>query len=125
MKTVEVRSAGEKGKGVFALKDFKKNELILRKKQGRIVKKEELPKLSGDDGDHTTEVKPGYYEVMPSPERYINHSCNPNAYCKKRIYYALKNIKKGEEITTDYRIGTRDKWVLDCKCGSKNCSKKG
>jgi SET domain-containing protein len=33
---------------------------------------------------------------------YINHSKDPNAYHKDYNYYALRDIKEGEEITIDY-----------------------
>ena len=36
----------------------------------------------------------------------VNHSFDPNLYCCKegRNYYAARDIKKGEELTEDYRI---------------------
>ena len=37
---------------------------------------------------------------------FINHSCNPNTFMrrayKKVEFYALRNIKQGEELTCDY-----------------------
>ncbi len=33
---------------------------------------------------------------------YLNHSKNPNAYHREYTYYALRDIKSGEEITIDY-----------------------
>jgi SET domain-containing protein len=33
---------------------------------------------------------------------YINHSKTPNAHHKKYQYYALRDIRAGEEITIDY-----------------------
>jgi len=42
----------------------------------------------------------------PNDIRFINHSCGPNTYMrvmKDRVeFYALKNIKKGEELSCDY-----------------------
>ena len=35
---------------------------------------------------------------------YINHSKTPNAYHHDYDYYALSDIKEGEEITVDYNI---------------------
>lgn len=38
-----------------------------------------------------------------TPAWYLNHSKNPNIICKKDYkFYALRNIKKGEELTVDY-----------------------
>ena len=33
---------------------------------------------------------------------HLNHSKTPNAYHRNYIYYALRDIKAGEEITIDY-----------------------
>jgi SET domain-containing protein len=33
---------------------------------------------------------------------YVNHSDRPNVTCKRDSYKALKNLKPGDEITTDY-----------------------
>jgi SET domain-containing protein len=56
--------------------------------------------------------------------RHINHSCEPNVYMRRAYrlveYYALRNIKKGEELTCDYGE-THHEGTLPCKCGAKNC----
>lgn len=59
--------------------------------------------------------------------RYINHSCSPNIYmrvCYPRVeFYALRDIKKGEELTCDYG-STHHDGKLPCRCGSANCKGK-
>ncbi len=56
--------------------------------------------------------------------RFINHSCGPNTYLrvmKNRVeFYALKNIKKGQELSCDYGETHHD-GKLPCRCGAKNC----
>jgi SET domain-containing protein len=60
----------------------------------------------------------------PNDIRFINHSCGPNTYMrvmKDRVeFYALRNIKKGEELSCDYGE-THHEGKLPCRCGSKNC----
>ncbi len=60
----------------------------------------------------------------PNDMRFINHSCDPNTYLrvmKDRVeFYALKNIKKGEELSCDYGETHHD-GKLPCRCGAKNC----
>jgi len=55
---------------------------------------------------------------------YINHSCNPNTYMRRAYrrveFYALKQIKKGEELTCDYGETHHD-GKLKCSCKSINC----
>ena len=57
---------------------------------------------------------------------YLNHSCNPNCGFGGEItIVAMKNIKKGEEITIDYAmsISSRKIGSMSCSCGSKLCRK--
>ncbi len=60
----------------------------------------------------------------PNDMRFINHSCGPNTFMrvmKDRVeFYALKNIKKGEELSCNYGE-THHEGTLPCKCGAKNC----
>jgi uncharacterized protein len=58
------------------------------------------------------------------PMRYTNHSCQPNArLCIRngRVeFYALRPIKKGEEITVNYGE-THHEGRLLCRCGAPGC----
>lgn len=139
-KDVIIREVGRRGKGLFAARDFKKGEIILFNditKLPRYTLKEiaELhkrnPKLIADHEDYVGE---GKYVIDVSPESFVNHSCDPNAYVEfteigKKYLIALKPIKKGEEITKDYQLAAVDQidnkhgWILKCKCGAKNCRK--
>ena len=58
--------------------------------------------------------------------RLINHSCDPN--CEvfgtglKIWVYAMKNIKKGEELSYDYGFSFDEDYInYPCKCKSKEC----
>lgn len=126
IKNVEIQETESKGKGLFALKDFKKGETIFRNQRGRIVKKKDLPNLSEDDSEHLNELDWEVWEIMNPPGRFINHSCDPNAVptesSDEATYIVLRSIKRGEEITVDYRINAYDGNTWECRCGSKNCS---
>ncbi|QJR14082.1 SET domain-containing protein [Usitatibacter palustris] len=56
--------------------------------------------------------------------RFINHSCAPNTFMRmtpeRAEFYALRNIRKGEELTVDYGRSHHD-GKLPCACGAKNC----
>jgi SET domain-containing protein len=62
-----------------------------------------------------------------SGAEFINHSCNPNLevrFLGKRVfYYSLRSIRKGEELTIDYKYDLPNKKipVVPCNCGSKRC----
>ena len=56
--------------------------------------------------------------------RYINHSCAPNTYIRctpeRAEFYALRDIRAGEELTADYGETQHD-GKLKCRCGARNC----
>jgi SET domain-containing protein len=55
---------------------------------------------------------------------YINHSCEPNSFmkilCGHIQFYALRDIRPGEEITIDYET-TLHSDSKRCSCGTKTC----
>ena len=58
--------------------------------------------------------------------RLINHSCEPNCEVTgsglKVWVYAIKDIKKNEELSYDYGFSyDKDYKQFPCKCGAKNC----
>jgi SET domain-containing protein len=59
-----------------------------------------------------------------SGAEYVNHSCEPNLVSRivrgHILYIALRNIKRGEELTIDYRFD-KDVEKVVCRCGSPNC----
>ncbi|MDQ5957182.1 MAG: uncharacterized protein QG614_157 [Patescibacteria group bacterium] len=109
------------GLGLFADEDIKKGEKIIEY-IGLILL-----------GDEASEVKSNMYlfevsnnktingSVRWNKARYINHSCIGNAESeirKGRVYIiAVKNIKKGDEITYDYGEEFFNEYIgKDCKC---------
>ena len=122
-----VKKAGSKGKGVFALKDFRKNEIITHV-NGKVIETDNPSSLPRDFQDHCFPFnKKGNkhsYVAPKSPWKYINHSCEPNIGIKNnRDFVAMKAIKKGQEICFDYAMNNIDRWTMKCNCGSKNCRK--
>ncbi len=89
------------GKGVFANRDFKKGEIVIQYKLKPITKKE-FENLPEDEKEYT-HIHWGQIYLYPLPERYVNTCDNPNTLpdLKRQCDVAIKDIKKGEEITTD------------------------
>lgn len=56
--------------------------------------------------------------------RYINHSCEPNTFMRctprRAEFYALRDIRAGEELTVDYGDSHHD-GKLPCRCGAARC----
>lgn len=114
------------GIGIFAKKNLKRGEVIFIVK-GNLVHFIVRNKKGALYGDRWLSIKKNTW-INPredSPWYFINHSCKPNAGIKGKIsIVALKNIKKGEEITIDYSITEAEKlWSMKCNCGYKNCRK--
>jgi SET domain-containing protein len=119
---IEVRNAGVKGKGVFALRRFDAGEFIFRRRRGRVIANSEIVTLSADDQRHLDEIDAHTSEVLTSPGCYFNHACEPNAMPHGMDLYAWRDIEAGEEITVDYRLSaiTDNRW--DCACGAASCA---
>jgi SET domain-containing protein len=62
--------------------------------------------------------------VGGSGAEYINHSCEPNLISRiikgHILYFSLRPIKKGEELTIDYHFAA-DVEKVPCACGSPGC----
>ena len=89
-------------KGIFANRDFKKGEIVIRYNNLKLLTEKEFEKLPKKEKNFT-HVHWGVIYLYPSPARYVNHSSNPNTIqnLKDRYDVAIRDIKKGEEITTD------------------------
>jgi SET domain-containing protein len=62
--------------------------------------------------------------VGGSGAEYINHSCEPNLISRivkgHILYFTLRPIKKGEELTIDYHFSA-DVEHVPCACGAPGC----
>ncbi len=93
----DVKESGIHGKGLFAKTDINKDEIIGSIKFNPTDK----------DGPHVLWIADQGI-LVECDLKFINHSKDPNAcYCEDLDVVAIKNIKKGEEITHDYG----DDWV--------------
>jgi hypothetical protein len=121
---VEVKPSPINGLGVFAEKPLHAGEKILVIDDSRIVD-EAHPLEPGDDPRHCDYLEAERAVLMQSPERHINHCCDPNTYVRtidgRRTVIALREIRKGDEITYDYCINSSGHTLWDCNCGAARC----
>ena len=106
MSDVIVKDSRIQGKGVFANKDFKKGEIVVR-----------WDSLLGENYFDNEKV------VVKSSSVFINHSCNPNINEIEGKNIAIRDIKNGEEVTYHYEREKIPFLEMKCNCGSENCSK--
>lgn len=119
-KDIIIKKSKINKKGVFAARDFKKGEIVLKWKP-KILKKEEIKNLKNSQKHYIYKAGKNKYFLMQPPERFINHSCEANTRTKNNCDIAVRNIKKSEEITSDYGKGSSVSF--ECECGSKKCKK--
>jgi SET domain-containing protein len=124
MKDVVVKESRISGKGVFSCRSFRKGEEILKIDDSHVVT--DPSKLTKEQHESELDyLAEGKIVIMQSPERYINHSCDPNSYVKTvsgiRRIFAMKDISKGEEIVGDYSINGHNEGTFECRCRSRNC----
>jgi len=124
---VKVAKSKIAGKGAYALQRIPARKkigdlggvIITMKEAMRLIKNLKVINLVELDNDLALNASSN-----PNDMRFINHSCGPNTYLrvmKDRVeFYALRDIKKGEELSCDYGE-THHEGKLPCKCGAKNC----
>ena len=99
--SIKKSKIGQFDKGVFANKDFKKGEVVI-KYNLKLLTNKEFRNLSENEKQFV-HIHSGKIYLYSSPERYVNHSNKPNTVqdLKNKCDIAIKDIKKREEITTN------------------------
>ena len=131
MKLYKQKSSKIDHRGLFASKDIKKGTKIIYY-IGKIITKKQTennPKFDNDKAIYLFNLNKKYDldgNFKFNTARLINHSCDPN--CEvfgtglKIWVYAMKNIKKGEELSYDYGFSFDEDYInYPCKCKSKEC----
>ena len=131
MKLYKIKKSNIDNRGLYANKNIKSGTKIIEYK-GKIVTKkkvEEDSKYDNDKAIYLFNLNKKYDldgDFRYNTARLINHSCNPNCEVSgvglKIWVYAIRDIKKGEELSYDYGFGY-DEYYKDfpCRCGAKNC----
>jgi SET domain-containing protein len=135
---IQVRRSGVHGKGVFALQDIPKGELIIQY-VGEIITWKAAEKRhphNPKEPNHTFYFHINDKHVIDggvggNASRWINHSCNPNCEADEigeEVYIkAIKKIKSGDELTYDYGLTIDEPYTkklkseFPCWCGAKTC----
>lgn len=113
------------GNGVFAENNIPKDTLVYEYVYNKDIHTilddaEYASLLSGDwSGDLAKKFREygyrdfdGDYVLTEDSSRYIRHGDNPNLVTKDNNLYALRDIRKGEELFEDYFATCDTTWVL-------------
>lgn len=122
-----VKDTHKYGKGVYAAEDIKKGTVI-RVFGGKRTTLSALVNriISGKEFlDDPFQIGRRTYLDLDEICRTFNHSCDPSCGVRKRSeLFALRDIKKGEELTYDYSLTIAPtEWEMKCKCGTAKCRK--
>ena len=120
MPDVIVKKSKIEGKGVFAGRHFKKGETVIKWDISRQLSEEEALLVPEGEKRYVA-FSNGKWVLQLSPAKYVNHCCEPNTFVKDFCDIAKRNIKKGEEITSDYAATPEPNMSMRCNCGSKKC----
>jgi SET domain-containing protein len=132
-----VRESRIHGKGVFAARKIPKGSMIIEYKGERITsRRAALRNSRQEDPNHTFffSLESGRVidgAVDGNDARWINHTCAPNCEALEedgRVFiYALRDIRRGEELGYDYHLFLEERYTpklkqeYACRCGAANC----
>ena len=122
MADIVIKKSKIEGKGVFAARNFKKGETVIKWDISHQLTPQEVKRLPKKKKKYVAYINEKYILMQP-PAKYVNHSCDANTYANHFCDIAKRNIKKGEEITGDYSEDETPGFEMKCNCGSKNCRK--
>jgi hypothetical protein len=124
---IEVRDNTLAGRGVVAIADIAKDEIVAIK-AGNIITRAEIEQATINAGDMALQIDDDFYlaprnvEEVDEMSVFINHSCDPNVGFRGQVVYvALRDIDSGEELCHDYAMERSDDYLLDCRCRSPLC----
>jgi len=121
-----VRRSPIQGQGVFTRDAISPHAVILHLDDSRVI--DLAHPLRPEDGEselHRDFLPDGTVILMQSPERYINHCCEPNCYIysanRDRFLLSRRAISPEEELLVDYSLNAVDGDVWECRCGAVTC----
>ncbi len=131
MKLYKVKKSKIDKNGLYANCDIKKGTKIIEYK-GKIITRrqsQESSKYDNEKAIYLFNLNKKYDldgDFKFNIARLINHSCNPNCEAAgsglKVWVYALKDIRKNDELSYDYGFSyDEDYKQFPCRCGAKNC----
>jgi SET domain-containing protein len=136
--SIVVRHSSVHGNGVFAKRKIAAETCIIEYAGERITARQAV-KRSGTDPDNPCHTFFFSLETgrlidgasQGNDARWINHSCAPNCEAREedgRVYiYALRDIRRGEELNYDYGLIISErhtpavKRAYACLCGASTC----
>ena len=131
MKLYKIKKSKIDNNGLYANQNIKKGTKIIEYK-GKIIsvkKSKTDPKFDNEKAIYLFNINKRFDldgDFKFNTARLINHSCDPN--CEvfgeglKVWVYAMKDIRKGDELSYDYGFSYDENFrQFPCNCRSKKC----
>ncbi len=126
----QIKKIPKKGRGIIALKDIEPGSII-GDYLGKVVHDDEATRLENKHGFYSMHYGKNaciFPDSRLSGVHLINHSCMPNCgkfpYKSHTLYFALRKIFAGEELSVGYNIEapvTDDEPSFPCYCKTVLC----
>lgn len=117
--TIERRTTHGRGEGIFALRSFKRGEVLY---EGVL---DDMPVKNHSHASQVGKTTFGFHKGFSS---IFNHSCNPNCgiiinESGAHNIVAMESISAGDEATYDYAMRNYriEHFPSPCTCGNVNC----
>lgn len=128
----KIKVTKEKGLGVFAKKEICAGTII-GDYLGKVIKTAQYDLALDKKGlflMYFTDQASIYPNLKKPGIHLLNHSCTPNCwiytYCGHTLFFVLRKINPGEELTISYLLSPKDEscnpCIHICKCKSKYCT---
>lgn len=128
----QIKKTKAKGLGVFAKKEIMAGTII-GDYLGKVIKTAEYDLDKDKEGlflMYLTDQTSIYPNLKKPGIHLINHSCTPNCWIYTHkghtLFFALRDINSGEELTISYLLSPKDETCKNCphtcKCSSKSCT---
>jgi SET domain-containing protein len=118
------------GRGLVAVAPISKDEIVAIK-GGHIVGTATLRSLPGHLQNSDVQIADGFHLAALAEAEYepvmlfINHSCEPNVgFAGNIVLAAMRQVRPGEELTTDYALFDDYDGEMECRCGTASCRSK-
>ena len=125
MTRIEIRESHLGEPGIFTVEHLLADQVVFPFRLGREVTPETPLRSELDEfAEHCSLIDNRVF-LIPSPQRYLNHSCDPNVFLRyddMRVdVVARREIQARDELTIDYLINNQGGNSWPCRCTAERC----
>jgi uncharacterized protein len=126
-KAAKGRRSSIEGRGLIAVAPIGRDEIVAIK-GGHIVDTATLRSLPPQLQNSEVQIADRFHLVALDDAEYepvmlfLNHSCEPNVgFVGNIVLVAMRDVRLGDELTTDYALFDDHDGAMACRCGAASC----